>query len=947
MIKTFDTYDGVVQEIKPYFSRVKPSATPYTKEVRGIKIALPDPNKLWKINEQACLDTLKYIFAISHQCYLLIISNGAPTLFKIMPPLQPIYRKALNQSIQKMKDNPHLRDKQRDRITKMHPARIMQCVVKERDREKEVKVIESNEYLDLLSTLPLSDGFFVLNLTDALIVRKDQTYPFHMVVGQQPLRHPGAMIPILSMSGQKGYLDIPIPNYDELSWVYEKEGQDIYANFVTQWDRKSITKAVFRGGPTGCGYTSDTNMRIQLLKWSQLPEYADLLDIGITGKGKTIDTGSVKFDPVHGIGMLNTGLIPTDKFLTMAEQSNYQFILHVDGNVNAYRMLYTMSTGSVLLRVMSEYTSWAEQYMVPNEHYIAVEPDLSNLKMKMEWCMKNPRKCMEISERAQQLARTLLSREFLDNYFTMVFSTFSGETVEQSWQEYKRHRKKLRIERLPPADSSRPARVAMIIPHRNRIDHLKELMRRLESFPLGPHQLDVYVVDQNNSEKFNRGLLLNIGYYLARANGSKGYDRYLFHDVDSYPDETLFPQYFQHLEESVHFASPSLGYKYTYPDFLGGVEGFTSEDYETINGFPNTFLGWGGEDDALYNRLAAENITVFRPTQGKYILADHEQAKGSEKNMLRYENVLEDLKSYKENGIVQLPRYSIQVTPFSIDAFLESYRLEKPNPVPVKSELSQFTFEPNKAKMNVYTFKVQYDLQVSKEPMPLSNAIPNPNANLMPANLMPVIQETVQEEGLYVESIVQESLSVPFADAGRNMEQYFKAYAIENLEGRCWKEGFIRPNSSKVVSYTAGLLNGTSIDYSVLYHVEVCYPYEHMEVECIVRQVNKVGIRATLREKQNPLVVYVTREHNSQLNMSSYKVGQKIRVRVLGHRFEPGDPCIHVMAEMIELGQNVQNGKNVVNVHQNGKNVGNVHQNGKNGNVGNVQNMKNGNQKVT
>ncbi len=898
MIKTFDTFEGVVQEIKPYFSRVKPSATLYTKEVRGIPVKLPEPNKLWKINEQSCLDTLKYIFAISHQCYLLIIAEGSPTMMKLMPPLQPIYQKALKQSIEKLKQNPHVKDKQRDRITKMHPTRIMQCVVKERDREQ--KVIESNEYLEVFSKLSLSDGFFVLNLTDAVIVRKDQTYPFHMVVGKQALRHPPSMIPILSMSGQRGYLDIPIPNYDEISWVYEKEGQDIYANFVTEWDKKTITKAVFRGGPTGCGYTPETNMRIQLLKWSKLPEYAELLDIGITGKGKTIDTASVKFDPVHGIGMLNTGLTPTDKFLTMAEQSNYQFILHVDGNVNAYRMLYTMSTGSVLLRVMSEYTSWAEQYMLPNEHYIAIEPDLSNLKMKMEWCMKNPRKCKEISERAQQLARTLLSRELLDNYFTMVFSTFSGESVEQSFQEYKRKRKKVRIERLPPADPSpRPARVAMIIPHRNRIDHLKELIRRLEAFSLGPHQLDLYVVDQNNAEKFNRGLLLNIGYFLAKLGG---YDRYLFHDVDSYPDEILFPQYFQYLDETIHFASPSLGYKYNYPDFLGGVEGFTGEDYETVNGFPNTFLGWGGEDDALYNRLAAENITIYRPTQGKYILADHEQAKGNEKNQLRYENVLEDLTGYKENGIHQLPLYSIQVTPFSLDTFLESYQLEKPNPVPVRTELSQFTFEPNPGKMNVYPFKVQYNLQKSKAPMPLPTLThANLKENVEPANLVPLVQETVQEEGLYVESIVKESLSVPFADAGRNMEQYFKSYASEHLEGRCWKEGYIRPNSSKVVSYTAGLLNGTSIDYSVLYQVEVCYPYEKMEVECIVRQVNKVGIRATLREKQNPLVVYVTREHNSQLNMSSYKVGQKIKVRILGHRFEPGDTCIHVMAEMKDI----------------------------------------------
>lgn len=895
MIKTFSTLEDVVQEIKPLFTRIKPSAVPYQKEVNGIPIRLPEEAKvkLWKIHEKACMDTLKYVFAISHQCYLLVIAEGAPMMYKLMPPLQPLYTNALNQAFKKLKDNPHLTDGIRSRIQKMHPTRIMQCVVKESVREP--AELESNEYLTVFSKLNLPDGFFILNLTDALIVRKDQTYPFHMVF-KQNLKHPDAMIPILSMSGQKGYIDIPIPNYDELDWVYAKEGQDIYEGFVTDWDQKGIVKAVFRGGPTGCGYTTETNMRIKLLKMSQTSDFAELLDIGISGKGKTIDTLSVKFDPVHGLGMLNTGLAPTNKFLKMAEQSQYQFILHVDGNVNAYRMLYTMSTGSVLLRVMSEYTSWAEQYLVENEHYISIDADLSNLKLKMEWCMKNPRKCKEISERAQRLAKTLLSRDFLDNYFSMIFSTFSGQTVEQSFQEYKSKRKKLRFERLPQSDpKSRPARVALIIPHRNRVDHLKQLMTRLDAFNLGSNVLDVYVIDQNNSEKFNRGLLLNIGFYLAEK---QHYDRYIFHDVDSYPDEELFPQYFQFLDDSIHFAAPSLGYKYTYPEFLGGVEGFTEEDYKTINGFPNTFFGWGGEDDALYNRLAAENITIYRPTKGKYILADHEQAKGAEKNQMKYENILEDLNHYKENGVEQLPQYSIQVTPFSLEEFVKDYRMDKPNPVPTKSELATFSAEPKKGPRNVYTFKVQYDLDNAKLLPKVSMDTDSVQDAVNQLNV-PVPIETVQDNVLYVQSILSVGLSVSFHQAGKNMDAYFLAYASEHLEGKCWKEGFVRPSSTKVFSYTAGLLNGTMIDYQVLYLVDVCFPYEGMEVECLVKHVNKIGICATVREKQNPMVLYVTREHNPDVLMEDYKPGQKIKVKVLGHRFEQGDPSIVVLGELV------------------------------------------------
>ena len=895
MIKTFDKLDDVVRDIKPLFTRIKPSAVPYSKEVDGIRILVPEEakEKLWKINEKACMDTLKYIFAISHQCYLLAIAENAPIMYKLMPPLQPIYKSALSQAVTKLKDNPHLSDSQRARIQKMHPVRIMQCVVKEKTREPDV--IESNEYLTVFNKLQLPDGFYILNLTDALIVRKDQTYPFHMVF-KQKLTHPPDMIPILSMSGQKGYIDIPIPNYDELDWVYAKEGQDIYAGFITDWEQKDIVKAVFRGGPTGCGYTTETNMRIKLLKMMDDPDFAGLLDIGISGKGKTIDTMSVKFDPVHGLGMLNTGLAPTTIFLKMAEQSRYQFILHVDGNVNAYRMLYTMATGSVLLRVTSEYTSWAEQYLVENEHYIGIASDLSNLKMKMDWCMKNPRKCKEISDKAQHLARSLLSRDFLDNYFSMIFSTFSGQTVEQSFQEYLKNRKKLRFVPLPQADPKpRPARVALIIPHRNRIEHLKELMTRLDAFNIESNTLDVYVIDQNNSEKFNRGLLLNIGFYLAEK---QHYDRYIFHDVDSYPDDVLFPQYFKFLDDSIHFASPDLGYKYKYAGFLGGVEGFTEEDYKTVNGFPNTFFGWGGEDDALYNRLAAENITLYRPTKGKYILADHDQATGNEKNQLKYENILEDLNHYKENGVEQIPNYSIQITPFSLDEFVNSYRLDKPNPVPTKSELASFSMEPTKSNRNVYTFKVQYDLANQKLlPKNLNLTMDSTMAPIQPEP-QPIVIESVQDTMLYVPSVLNVPLSVPFHQAGKNMDSYFMAYAAEHLEGKCWKEGFVKPGSSKVFSYTAGRLHGTTIEYQILYLVEVCFPYEGMEVECIVKHVNKIGIRATVREKQNPLVLYVTREHNSDVSIDDYKPGQKIKVKVLGHRFEQGDSFIGCLAEM-------------------------------------------------
>ena len=48
--------------------------------------------------------------------------------------------------------------------------------------------------------------------------------------------------------------------------------------------------------------------------------------------------------------------------------------------------------------------------------------------------------------------------------------------------------------------------------------------------------------------------------------------------------------------------TPSLLPRLPYNEFFGGVSGLTVEQFQKINGFPNAFWGWGGEDDDLWNR---------------------------------------------------------------------------------------------------------------------------------------------------------------------------------------------------------------------------------------------------------------------------------------------------------------------------------------------------------
>jgi hypothetical protein len=227
-------------------------------------------------------------------------------------------------------------------------------------------------------------------------------------------------IPIMSMSGQVGYSDIPIPNYDDLMSVFDDKKMLEFTTFNTVWENKHIRKAVFRGGPSGCGYTPETNMRLKI-KYMK----SAYLDVELTGRGKTIDSRSIKFDPVYGLGMLNTGIKPAPKFLTMFEQSNYKYIIHIDGNVNAYRLLTTMRTGSLILRVSSEYRSWFDHLIQPSVHYLKVKSDLSDLEGCIHWCMKNEARCKEIAKNGLDVAMSILQKDFIKTYVQKVLWSLS------------------------------------------------------------------------------------------------------------------------------------------------------------------------------------------------------------------------------------------------------------------------------------------------------------------------------------------------------------------------------------------------------------------------------------------------------------------------------------------------------------------------------------------
>ena len=44
-------------------------------------------------------------------------------------------------------------------------------------------------------------------------------------------------------------------------------------------------------------------------------------------------------------------------------------------------------------------------------------------------------------------------------------------------------------------------------------------------------------------------------------------------------------------------------YRLPYTDIFGGITALTKEQFESLNGFSNSFWGWGGEDDEMASRF--------------------------------------------------------------------------------------------------------------------------------------------------------------------------------------------------------------------------------------------------------------------------------------------------------------------------------------------------------
>lgn len=165
------------------------------------------------------------------------------------------------------------------------------------------------------------------------------------------------------------------------------------------------------------------------------------------------------------------------------------------------------------------------------------------------------------------------------------------------------------------------------------------------------------------------------------------------------------------------------------------------------------------------------------------------------------------------------------------------------------------------------------------------------------------MNKKISPDDIFHKSLLTRSISLPFQSLGKDLRETIEQKVMKVYEGKCEVEGFIKSGSTKVISYSSGLIEkGNMLLFEVVFEADVCFPVEGSVLSCVAKNITKAGIRAESADAvPSPIVVFLAREHHANSSFfNSIKTDDRILVRVIGQRFELNDPFVSIIGEVIK-----------------------------------------------
>ena len=159
---------------------------------------------------------------------------------------------------------------------------------------------------------------------------------------------------------------------------------------------------------------------------------------------------------------------------------------------------------------------------------------------------------------------------------------------------------------------------------------------------------------------------------------------------------------------------------------------------------------------------------------------------------------------------------------------------------------------------------------------------------------------TSDKSYLFNNALITKKIHVNIQNIGNNIKQTLEKMIASEIEGKCIVEGYVKPGSSKIMTYSSGLIHGSSVAFDVVYECSICSPVEGMNITCVAKNITKAGIRAETNDLPSPVVIFVARDHHyTAPYFSEVKEKDEIVIKVIGQRYELNDKYISIIAELV------------------------------------------------
>ena len=162
-------------------------------------------------------------------------------------------------------------------------------------------------------------------------------------------------------------------------------------------------------------------------------------------------------------------------------------------------------------------------------------------------------------------------------------------------------------------------------------------------------------------------------------------------------------------------------------------------------------------------------------------------------------------------------------------------------------------------------------------------------------------------DNLFIDTIITKSIAIEPSNINRNLNEYILNKLKNTYEGKCLKLGYVKPNSITILKRSMGAILQSHFNGSILYNIKfslkVCNPLEGSVITVLVKNINKMGILASISNKdedingESPLNILLARQHHiDNVDFFTKNIGDSISIKVIGKRFEFGDNQISVIA---------------------------------------------------